>query len=143
MKTVFPIEAAPKSEADGATIRKLVAEAVDGLGELVADHIRLARIELATDLRIYAGATGGIVVAAWLLTVGCLLAAVAGALALARFVGMPAAFGAVAAFHLLVAGLCVRAASGEVRRTKALRETIAEARRSARTLAHPPERSAA
>jgi hypothetical protein len=70
------------------------------------------------------------------------LAAVAGALALARFLGMPAAFGVVAAFHLLVGGLCVGAASGRARRTKVLRETVAEARRSVRALTHPAERPA-
>jgi hypothetical protein len=140
MKTVFAPATSAKAEADAAPVRQLVAEAVDSLGELVADHMRLARVELAADVRIYAGATGVVVVAALLLTAGYVLASVAAALALARFTGMPAAFGLVAAFHLLVGGLFVRAASTKVRRTKVLRETVAEARRSVRALAHSPER---
>ena len=139
MKTFFA-DSSPKAETDAAAVRRLLAEALDSLGELVADHVRLARVELATDVRIYATATGSVVVAVLLLTVGYGLAAVAAAIALARVVGMPAAFGLVAAFHLLVGALCVGAASSRVRRTRVLRETVNEARRSVRALAHPAER---
>ena len=142
MKTAFIRDSAPQAETEAAAVRRLLAEAVDSLGELVADHIRLARVELATDLRIYASAAGAVVVAALLVAVGYLLAAVAVALALARFLGTPAAFGVVAGLHLLVGGLCAGAASGRVRRTKVLRETVAEARRSVRALARPSERPA-
>jgi hypothetical protein len=140
MKTVLTSESSPKAETDANAVRRLLAEAVDSLGALVADHLRLARLELATDLRIYATATGAVGVAVLLVTVGYVLAAVAAALVLARSVGMPAAFGLIAAFHFLVGGLCVGAASGRVRRTKVLRETVVEARRSVRALAHPAER---
>lgn len=129
----------PKPETDGAAVRRLLAQTVDSLGELVADHLRLARAELATDVRVYATATGSVVGALLLVTVGYGLAAVAGALALSRLVGMPAAFALVAAFHLLVGGLFVVAASRRVRRTRVLRDTVTEARRSARALAHPAE----
>jgi hypothetical protein len=132
-----------RAETDAAAVRRLLAEAIDSLGALVADHIRLARLELATDLRIYATATGAVGIAALLLTVGYVLAAVAAALVLARSLGMPAAFGLCAAFHFLVGAICVGAASGKVRRTKVLRETVLEARRSVRALAHPSERPVA
>jgi hypothetical protein len=140
MKTTFTNESSPKTETDAAAVRRLLAEAVDSLGELVADHLRLARVELAADVRIYAAATGSVVVAVLLLTVGYVLATVAGALALAGLVGMPAAFGLVAGFQILVGALCVGAAARRVRRTKVLRETVDEARRSVRALAHPAGR---
>jgi Putative Actinobacterial Holin-X, holin superfamily III len=140
MKTIFT-ESSPKPETDAVAVRRLLAEAVESLGELVADHVRLARVELATDVRIYATATGSVVAAVLLLAVGYVLAAVAAAVALARSVGTPAAFGLVAAFHLLVGVVCVGAASSRVRRTMVLRETAAEARRSVRALARPSERS--
>jgi hypothetical protein len=144
MKTVVATESSPPAETDAAQgvdrLRGLLAETVDSLGALVGDHIRLARVELATDLHIYAAAAGAVVMAALLLTVGYVLAAVAGALALARSLGMPAGFALVAAFHFLVGGICVGAASGSVRRTKVLRETVVEARRSVRALVHPSER---
>lgn len=143
MKTIFPTATSPETETDAASVRRLVADAVDSLGELLADHIKLARVELATDVRIYAGATGAVAGAALLMTVGYVLAAVAAALALARFMGMPAAFGLVAAFHLLVGLLCARSASSRVRQTKVLRESMAEARQSVHMLAHPPGRSVA
>jgi hypothetical protein len=139
MKTNFA-DSSQKAEADAVAVRRLLAEAADSLGELVADHGRLARVELATDVRTYATATGSVVVAVLLLTVGYGLGAVAAAVVLGRVVGMPAAFALVAAFHLLVGSLCVGAASGRVRRTRVLRETVNEARRSVRALAHPAER---
>lgn len=142
MKTIPNAEPPKEAESDATSVRKLVGEAAGSLGELVADHIRLARVELATDVRIYASAAGGVVVAVLLVGVGYLLASVAAALGLARLTGTPLAFGLVAVFHLVVGAIWVRAASGRVRRTKVLRETIAEAHRSVRALAHPPGRQA-
>ena len=137
MKTVLPREPSPQPGADAAAVRRLIAEAADSVGELLADHIRLARVELAADVRIHAGAAAGVLGAALLVLVGGLLASVSAALGLAPLLGMPVAFGVVAVFHLVVGAFCVRAASAKVRRTRVLRETIAEARRSVRALAHP------
>jgi hypothetical protein len=140
MKTVFATEPSPRSETDAAAVRRLVGEAADSVGELVADHIRLARVELAADVRIYAGAAGGAVGAVLLVSIGSLLASVAAALGLAPLLGMPVSFGTVAALQLVVGGLCIRSSSRKLRRTKVLRETLAEAQRSVRALAHSPER---
>jgi|SRR5579871_1186955 len=142
MKTVFS-EGTTKPEPDAATVPSLIAQAVESLGELVVDHIRLARVELATDVRIYASATGGVVVAVLLVTIGYLFASAAAALALAPLTGMPVAFALVAALHLVVGGLCVHVASTKARRTRLLRETTAEARRTAHALAHPSGRQVA
>src|SRR5579871_4472237 len=133
MKTVFS-EGTTKPEPDAATVPSLIAQAVESLGELVVDHIRLARVELATD---------GVVVAVLLVTIGYLFASAAAALALAPLTGMPVAFALVAALHLVVGGLCVHVASTKARRTRLLRETTAEARRTAHALAHPSGRQVA
>ncbi|HVV48524.1 MAG TPA: phage holin family protein [Polyangia bacterium] len=128
------------SEADAASVRRLVAEAADSLGGLVADHIKLARVELTADVRVYVGAAGGVVAAVLFMVMGYGLASVAAALGLARRTGMPVAFALLAALQLLVGGLCVRAAMGRVRRIRVLRETLVEARQSVRALAHRTQR---
>ncbi len=122
---------------DVAGLSTQLKEIVDRFGELIRDHLKLARIELATDLRIYVGALGLSLVAGFLLLMGYAFAWVTLALRLARFWGAPASFGLVAAFHLIVGVVCVRLVSGRLKRTNVMRESGIEARRSARLLAHP------
>jgi hypothetical protein len=123
---------------DATALSALLKETADSLGVLIGDHVKLARIELEADARIYAGALGVSLAAGVLLLFGYSFAWAALALALARLWGSPVAFGLVAAVHLLVGGLSLGAVSRKVQRTKVMRESIAEARRSVRALAHPP-----
>ena len=126
------------SEAVGSlAVVALLKETADSVGALVADHLELARVEIETDLRIYAGAVGTSLVAGVLLLVGYVFAWAAVAVALAKLWGGPAGFGAVAAAHLVLAGLGLGAVSQKLQKTKVLRESILEVRRSVRTLAHP------
>jgi membrane protein implicated in regulation of membrane protease activity len=122
---------------DAAGLGRLLKETADSLGVLIGDHVKLARIELLTDVRIYAGALGGIFVAALLLLTGYLFAWQAAASLIAGWWGAPAALGLVAGFHLIVGAIGLGAVSRRLRRTKVLRETILEAQRSVRALAHP------
>jgi uncharacterized membrane protein YqjE len=121
---------------DATALGALLQETAESLGALIADHVKLARIELQTDVRIYARAVGVSLAAGALLVFGYLFAWTALALALARLWGPPAAFAAVAAVHLLVGALSLGAVSRKVERTKLLRESIVEARGSVRALAH-------
>jgi hypothetical protein len=122
---------------DVTALGAVLKETADSLGVLIADHVKLARVELETDVRIYAGALGVSLVAGGLLLFGYAFACAALALALAKLWGAPVAFAAVAAAHLLVGGLGLGAVSRKVQRTKLLRESIREGRRSVRALAHP------
>ena len=122
---------------DATALGALVEETADSVGALIADHVKLARLELETDVRIYAGALGASLVAAVLLLFGYAFAWAALALALAKLWGAPLALALVAAVHLLVGGLSLGAVSRKVQRTKVLRESMVEARRSVRRLAHP------
>jgi len=124
---------------EAAGVGRLLKETADSLGELIGDHIKLARIELATDFRIYSGAVGVALVAALLLLVGYLFAWQAAASLVARTWGAPCAFAAVAAFHLGAGALALGLVARRVRRTQVMRETVMEARRSVRALAHPLE----
>jgi hypothetical protein len=124
---------------DAAGLVRLLKETADSLGVLIGDHVRLARIELQTDLRIYAGALGVTLFAALLLLTGYLFAWQAAASLMARHWGAPLALGLCAAFHLTAGAVGLAAVSRRLRRTKVLRETVVEARRSVRALAHPIE----
>jgi hypothetical protein len=122
---------------DATALSALLKETTDSLGVLIADHLKLARIELETDVRIYAGAVGVSLAAGALLLFGYAFAWTALALALAKLWGPPFGFGLVASVHLLAGGLSLGAVSRKVRRTKLMRESIVEARRSVRAVAHP------
>ncbi len=124
---------------DAAGVSRLLKETADSLGELIGDHIKLARIELSTDLRIHAGALGVSLVAGLLLLMGYLFAWEAAASFMARHWGAPLALGLVACFHLALGALSLGAVSRRLRRTRVMRETVMEVRRSVRTLAHPIE----
>jgi hypothetical protein len=127
----------PTDSEEAAGVSRLLEETADSLGALIGDHIKLARIELATDLRIYSTALGVALVAALLLLVAYLFAWQAAAFLMARTWGMPVALGVIAIFHLVAAGLGLGAVSRRVRRTKVMRETVTEARRTVRALVHP------
>lgn len=115
----------------------LVREAVDGLRTLIADHIKLARVELATDLKSYGRSAAALAGAGGVLAVGYLFAWIAAALGLARLIGAPLAFVAVAVLHLLVgAGAMVRALD-KMRRTKLMNETVVETKTTVEALRRP------
>ena len=122
---------------EATALGALLKETADSLGVLIADHVKLARVELETDVRTYAAALGVSLAASVLLLFGYVFAWTALALALAKLWGAPVAFAAVAAVHLLVGALSLGAVSRKVQRTKVLRESIVEVRRSVHAVAHP------
>ena len=93
---------------DATALGALLEETAASVGLLIADHVKLARIELETDVRIYAGALGVSLLAGVLLLFGYVFAWTALALALAQLWSAPVAFAVVAAVHLLVGGLSLR-----------------------------------
>jgi len=115
----------------------LVRETLDGLRTLIADHIKLARIELETDLKTYAGSVAVLAVAGLVVAIGYLFGWIAIALCLARAWGTRGAFGAVAGFHLLVGAVAMLVAAGRMKRTKLMHGTATEARTSVMALRHP------
>jgi hypothetical protein len=122
---------------DPSVVSALLKETAGNLGTLVADHLKLARVELETDVRIYAGALGISLAAGVLLLVGYLFAWAAVVNVLARLWGAPTGFGVVAGVHFFVGGLALAAVSRKLHTTKVLRESIVEVRRSVRALAQP------
>ncbi len=115
----------------------LVRETVDGLRTLIADHIKLARLELAADLKSYGQSVAVLAGAGAVLAFGYVFAWIAGGLALGRVIGAPLAFAAIAALHLLLGTIAIGWAVGRVRRTRLMHGSVVEAKSSASVLAHP------
>ncbi|MFL5303867.1 MAG: phage holin family protein [Polyangia bacterium] len=120
----------------------LLRETADGLGQLIADHIKLARLELAADVRSYGQGVAMLVVAGLVLTVGYGFAWLAIGLALTRICPAPIAFGGIAALHLIAGGIAISVAIKRMKKTRLMRESAAEASRSVSALTRPLERHA-
>ena len=114
----------------------LIRETVDGLRDLIADHIKLARLELVADAKTYGRSIAVLVVAGLVLAIGYIFGLIAAA-GLARLWGAPLAFGAVAALHLVLGGIAVVRAVGKMKRTRPMHDTVVEAKGSINALAHP------
>jgi hypothetical protein len=115
----------------------LVRETVDGLRTLITDHIKLARVELATDLKTYGRSVAALAGAGGVVAVGYVFAWIAAALGLGRLIGAPLAFVAVAALHLVAGALAITWAIGKVRRTRLMNDTVVETKTTVRALRHP------
>lgn len=80
------LQHAENEEREG--IVGLIRETVDGLRDLIADHIKLARLELVADAKTYGRSVAVLVVAGLVLAIGYIFGLVAAALGLAR-IGAP------------------------------------------------------
>jgi len=132
-------QVATSENGDGIVSR--LKETADGLGQLVADHVKLARIELVAEARSYGQGLAVLAVAAILLVLGYGFAWTAAALALARLVGAPLAFVIVAAPHLVAGVIGCVSAVGKIRRTQILPESGMEAALSVNALVKPLSRT--
>jgi len=112
----------------------LVKETADGLGQLVADHIKLARIEMTADAKGYVRDVGVLLVGAFVLAIGYGLACIAAGTALARLIGGPLAFVCLAVLHLAVGALALALAIRRMKRVHLMHDTKLEVSRSVRAL---------
>ncbi len=127
------------NEEDREGIVALIRETANGLRDLIADHIRLARVELVADAKTHGRKIAVLTVAGLVLAIGYIFAWIAAALGLARIWGAPLAFGTVAALHLVLGGIAVAWSVGQMRGTRLMRDTMTEARGSINALARPLE----
>lgn len=122
-----------REEGDG--IIALVRETADGLGKLIADHVKLARVELLSDARFYVRDLTVLVIAALVLFLGYALACLAGGLALGRAIhNTPLAFAAVAALHLIAGAIGMVMAAKRAKRVRLMHDTAEEVSRSVSAL---------
>jgi hypothetical protein len=115
----------------------LIRETLDGLRDLIADHIKLARVEMVSDAKTYGRSMAVLVVAGLVLAIGYVFGLIAAALALGRVWGTPVAFVAVAALHVVVGGIAMVSAMARMRRTHPMHDTVVEAKDSLTALARP------
>ena len=108
----------------------LIRETLDGLRDLIADHIKLARVEMVSDAKAYGGSIAVLVVAGLVLAIGYIFGLIAAALALARVWGAPLAFVAVGGLHLVVGGVALGWSLASMRRTHPMHDTVVEAKDS-------------
>jgi uncharacterized membrane protein YqjE len=129
-----PVASSRVEEEEREGIVALIRETVDGLRTLIGDHIKLARVELVADMKSYGRGVAVLAVAGVVVATGYIFAWIAAALGLARLWGAPLAFGAVAAFHLVVGGIAIAWAVGKMRRTNLMQGTKTEAKSSVSVL---------
>lgn len=126
-----------RGDEDQTGIIGLIKETAEGLGKLLGDHVRLARIELVADVKSYARELTLLLSAVVILLVGYAFAWIAVGLVLTRVIGGPLAFAAIAAVHLLGGAIAAAVAVRRARATRPLQETAAAVERSVQALKHP------
>jgi uncharacterized membrane protein len=118
----------------GDGILALVKETASGLGQLVADHIRLARVEMTADAKSYVRDLGVVALGGFVIAVGYGLACIAAGFALARVMGGPLAFALLAFLHVVAGGFALVVAMRKMRHVQLMHETKQEVSRSVSVL---------
>ncbi len=134
-----PIEAA-RRDGPSRGLAASLAGLADGLGNLVAQHVQLARLEAEADARAVGGELARAAVFAALAVVGYALLCVAAAVALAQWLPLGAAFAAVGGVNLAGAAWGLMAAARRLKARKVLAGSLDEATRSAALFAREPSR---
>lgn len=118
-----------RGDHEGSLIA-LVRETASGFGQLVADHIRLARLEMTADAKTYVRDGGVLLVAGFVLAIGYGLACLAAGLALSRVLGGPIAFVCLAALHLAAGAIALTVALRRMKQVQLMHGTKEEVSRS-------------
>lgn len=101
-------------------------ELVDAFSELVAQHVRLARMELSADAKFIGVRVGLIAAFAPLILVGYGFLCVALALALRRWMDADLAFLAVGFLNLIIGGVGIAVVARQLGERKVLSATVNE-----------------
>jgi hypothetical protein len=119
-----------KGKDDSEGIIELVKETADGFGHLIAEHVKLARLELVADAKAHGRKVVGIALIVPVIFIGYALAAVGLAVLLAPSLGTAGAFFLVGGGHVVLGGLAVAMAMNRLSHVQPLRETVNEVNRS-------------
>ena len=112
-------------------------ELVDAFSDLVAQHVRLARLEVKEDARFIGVRVGVIAAFTPLILVGYSFVCIALALSLRRFVGEAWAFMLVGLVNLAVSGIGIAIAANQLSKRKMMNATVLELETS-RAMVLPP-----
>ena len=105
-------------------VATLVKETVDGLGHLVAEHLRLSRLELLGDLSALSHHVAFVVAASAVATVGYFFLWLGVLAVLAPRIGLASAALLIGGGHLAGGAVGLKLALGRLRRARALDATI-------------------
>jgi hypothetical protein len=119
---------------DGDGIIALVRETASGFGQLVADHIKLARLEMTADAKAYVRDGGWLLIGSFIVITGYILACLAAGIALSRVMGGALAFTCLAALHLIVGALALAMIIRRMKSVQLMRGTKDEVSRSVSAL---------
>jgi hypothetical protein len=120
-----------KSDGDG--IITLVKETADGFGHLIADHIKLARLELVADVKTYGRQVAIIAVIVPILFIGYGIVCLGIAAFLARWLGQAGALLAVGGAHVIIGAIAIAVAARRLQRAQPMHESGNEMTRSIET----------
>ena len=119
---------------DGDGIIALVRETASGFGQLVADHIKLARLEMTADAKSYVRDGGWLLIGSFIVATGYLLGCIAAGIALSRVMGGALAFACLAALHLIAGAIALTAIVRRIKGVQLMQGTKEEVSRSVSAL---------
>jgi hypothetical protein len=123
-----------QSRGENEGIIALVKETADGFGHLIADHIKLARLELVSDVKAYGRQVALIACITPFLLIGYGVLCLGLASLLARWLGQAGALFLVGGAHIAIGALAIGVAAGRLRRVQPMRDSAHEVGRSLATL---------
>ncbi|HVR61461.1 MAG TPA: phage holin family protein [Polyangia bacterium] len=121
-----------RPEGDG--LLSLVRETLDGIGRLIGEHMKLARLEFQADLRAYGRALVTLLLVIGIFALAYGLACVGLAVLLSRWIALPTAFFLLAGVHVVVAAAAGGGALTRLRNTQPMHETAQAVERSVTAL---------
>jgi hypothetical protein len=124
-----------KDDTDG--IIALVRETADGFGHLIADHIKLARLELLADVKTHGRQLAVIAAIVPIVLLGYGLVCVGLAVVLSQWLGRAQAFFLVGGIHVVGGAIGIAVAAKRLSQAKPLHETAIEVDRSVTALTAP------
>lgn len=122
---------------DGEGIVSLIKETADGFGQLIADHIKLARLELLVELKTHGRQVAAIALIIPLIFLGYGMVCVAVSLVLSKSIGLPAGLFVVGGVHAAAGVVGAAIAASKLKRANLMRETTSAVTRSVATLSAP------
>ena len=122
-----------KDQANGDSILALIKETADGFGHLLADHIKLARLELVADVKSYGRQVALIALIVPILFIGYAILCVGLAAALAPLLGRAGGLFLVGGAHVVIGAIAIMMAVRRLSRAQPMSESVEEMSRSMET----------
>jgi hypothetical protein len=124
-----------KDQGNSDSIIALIKETADGFGHLLADHIKLARLELVADVKSYGRQVALIALIVPILFIGYTILCLGFAALLAPLVGRAGSLLLVGGVHVVIGAAAIMLAVGRLRRAQPMSESVEEMSRSMETFA--------